>query len=137
LEPTGERTLAFVRLVNQFCSSTPAMLLAVVVVIAWALTGPMFRYSATWQAVIGIGTSIITFLMVFVLNSAQSRDTAAINAKLDALIAAINEADNRTIGLEQKDDAHTIHAEIVAAAAEAQAEAAAEAEEAARVELSA
>ena len=128
MEPTSERTLTFVRIVNQFCSSTPAMVLAFIAVVVWVATGPYFRYSLNWQAVISIGTSIITFLMVFVLNSAQSRDTAAINAKLDALIWAINEADNRMIGIEQKDDAHAIHAEVVAAAAEADAEAAAEVE---------
>jgi low affinity Fe/Cu permease len=123
LVPAGERTLSFVRVVNQFCSSSQAMALAFVAVAAWAVAGPFLHYSANWQSVIGIGTSIITFLMVFVLNSAQSRDTAAINAKLDAVIGAIGEADNRMIGLEQKDDAHTIHAEVVAAVAEAEAEA--------------
>lgn len=98
------------------------MLLAFIAVVVWAVSGPYVHYSASWQSVIGIGTSIITFLMVFVLNSAQSRDTAAINAKLDAVIGALEAADNRMIGLEQKDDAHTIHAEVVAAVVEAEAE---------------
>jgi low affinity Fe/Cu permease len=118
-----ERARGFARLVNLFCASPAAMALAFVVVVAWIVSGPFFHYSTGWQLVINTGTSVVTFLMVFVLNSAQSRDTAAINAKLDAVIGAIESADNRMIGLEKKDDAHAIHAEVVAAVEAVEAEA--------------
>ena len=66
-----------------------------------AATGAAFtHYSENWQLIINAGTTIVTFLMVFVLNHAQSRDTSAINAKLDSLILAIERADNRFVGLE-------------------------------------
>ena len=71
----------------------------------WAVSGPFFHFSDGWQLVINTGTTIITFLMVFVLNNAQCRDTSAINAKLDAIIYAIDAADNRLIGLERKTEA--------------------------------
>jgi low affinity Fe/Cu permease len=118
----GGRVRTFARVVSEFSSSPAALGLAFLVVIAWIVSGPFFHYSNEWQLVISTGTSVITFLMLFVLNSAQSRDTAAINAKLDAVIVSIEEADNRMIGLERKDDAQTIHAEVVAAVEEAEAE---------------
>jgi low affinity Fe/Cu permease len=109
---------AFARTVNEFCSSPAATALAFAVVIAWALSGPHFHFSDGWQLVINTGTTIVTFLMVFVLNNAQSRDTSAINAKLDAIICSIEAADNRMIGLEKQTDltAKTIHDEVVGAA---------------------
>ena len=77
-----------------------AFLTCVLLVIVWAITGPAFKFSETWQLVINTGTTIITFLMVFILNNAQSRDTTAINLKLDSLILAVERADNRLVGLE-------------------------------------
>jgi low affinity Fe/Cu permease len=101
---TMDRFGAFTRSVNRFCSSPAATAAAFIIVLVWALCGPIFHYSDAWQLIINTGTTIVTFLMVFVLNNAQSRDTAAINAKLDALIVAIEKADNRAIGLEAKTD---------------------------------
>jgi low affinity Fe/Cu permease len=111
---------AFARRVNEFCSSPAATALAFAVVIAWALSGPHFHYSDGWQLVINTGTTIVTFLMVFVLNNAQSRDTSAMNAKLDAIICSIEAADNRMIGLERQTDlaARTIRDEVVSAVEE-------------------
>ena len=94
----------FARAVNAFVSSPAATLSAFVVVVLWAACGPVFHYSDGWQLLINTGTTIITFLMVFVLNNAQSRDTSAMNSKLDALIIAIAQADNRMVGLERKSD---------------------------------
>jgi len=74
-------------------------ILAAVIVIAWAATGPVFHYSDTWQLVINTGTTIITFLMVFVIQNTQNRDGAAIQAKLDELIRSSG-AQNRFIGIE-------------------------------------
>lgn len=76
-----------------------AFILAVVVIIAWAITGPVFHYSDTWQLVINTGTTIITFLMVFVIQQSQNKDTMALQIKLNELIAA-SRASNRLIDVE-------------------------------------
>ena len=95
---------AFARTVNRFVSSPAATATAFVIVVVWALCGPAAHYSDGWQLIINTGTTIVTFLMVFVLNNAQSRDTSAINSKLDALIVALEAADNRAVGLEYRAD---------------------------------
>jgi low affinity Fe/Cu permease len=76
-----------------------AFILAVVVIIAWAVTGPVFHFSDTWQLVINTGTTIITFLMVFVIQQSQNKDTMALQIKLNELIAASG-ASNRLINVE-------------------------------------
>ena len=75
-------------------------LLCLTVVVIWAVTGPLFRFSNGWQLFINTGTTIVTFLMVFLIQNAQNRDASAIQAKLDELIRAIREARNEFIGLE-------------------------------------
>src|ERR1700733_16271039 len=95
---------AFTRVVNNFCASPAATAAAFIIIVVWAVCGPIFHYSDAWQLVINTGTTIVTFLMVFVLNNAQSRDTSAINSKLDALIVALEAADNRAVGLEYRAD---------------------------------
>jgi low affinity Fe/Cu permease len=77
------------------------------IVLVWAVSGPLFHFSDGWQLVINTGTTIVTFLMVFVLNNAQYRDTAAINVKLDAIIISIDAADNRLVGIERKTEAQS------------------------------
>ncbi len=77
--------------------------LSVLTILVWALTGPLFGFSDTWQLVINTGTTVITFLMVFLIQSTQNRDGAAIQAKLDELIRA-SAAQNRYIGIEQLTD---------------------------------
>ena len=74
--------------------------ISILVIVVWALTGPMFHYSDTWQLIINTGTTIITFLMVFLIQNTQNRDGAAIQAKLDEIIRA-SAAQNRYIGIEQ------------------------------------
>jgi low affinity Fe/Cu permease len=74
--------------------------LAVAVVVAWAVTGPMFDYSDTWQLVINTGTTIVTFLMVFLIQNTQNRDSSAVQLKLDELIRAHAGARNRLLTLE-------------------------------------
>jgi low affinity Fe/Cu permease len=71
-----------------------------VVVVAWAVTGPAFNYSDTWQLVINTGTTIVTFLMVFLIQSTQNRDSKAIHLKLDELLRAITKARTGMVGLE-------------------------------------
>ena len=70
------------------------------IVLIWAVSGPIFRFSETWQLVINTGTTIITFLMVFLIQNTQNRDGAAMQAKLDELVYAVKKADARFIGIE-------------------------------------
>jgi low affinity Fe/Cu permease len=81
-----------------------AFITALGVVIVWALLGPVFHYSDTWQLVINTGTTIITFLMVFLIQSAQNRDTEALRLKLDALILALSNVSNAFVDVEELDD---------------------------------
>jgi len=74
------------------------------VVLIWAVTGPVFRYSETWQLVINTGTTIVTFLMVFLIQNTQNRDAAAMHAKMDELIYAVKKADAAFIGIEHLTD---------------------------------
>jgi low affinity Fe/Cu permease len=77
-----------------------AFILAVFLIIGWAVTGPIFHFSDTWQLVINTGTTIITFLMVFVIQQSQNKDTMAVHLKLNELIAASGTASNRLVDVE-------------------------------------
>ena len=81
-----------------------AFLLALAIIIVWAVTGPLFAFSDTWQLVINTGTTIVTFLMVFLIQNSQNRDGAAMQAKLDELIRAVGDARNPFIGIEHMTD---------------------------------
>ena len=78
--------------------------LAVLLILVWGVTGPMFKYSDTWQLVINTGTTIITFLMVFLIQNSQNRDGAAMQAKLDELLRAVDKAREKFIGIEHLTD---------------------------------
>src|SRR5579859_7845560 len=80
-----------------------AFVLAVLVVLAWAVTGPMFHFGDTWQLVINTGTTIVTFLMVFLIQNTQNRDSAAVHIKLDELIRS-SQAHNALLNLEELDE---------------------------------
>jgi len=80
--------------------STTAFILAVLTVIIWAVSGPFFNYSETWQLVINTGTTIITFLMVFLIQKAQNKDSLAIQLKLNELVASHELASNRLVDIE-------------------------------------
>ena len=81
-----------------------AFLIALLVVVVWALTGPVFHFSDTWQLVINTGTTIITFLMVFLIQNTQNRDARAMHLKLDELIRVIREARNDLVDIEDSAD---------------------------------
>jgi low affinity Fe/Cu permease len=85
--------------------------LAIIVVIVWAVSGPLFGFSDTWQLVINTGTTIVTFLMVFLIQRAQNKDAQAVALKLNELIAALEGASNRLINAESlpEDDLRTLH----------------------------
>ena len=86
--------------VTQWTGSTSAFSLACAIILVWALTGPVFHYSDTWQLVINTGTTIITFLMVFLIQRSQNKDSLAIHLKLNELVAAKRGASNRLIDVE-------------------------------------
>lgn len=86
--------------ITRASGSPTAFIAAVLLVIVWAAVGPLAGFSETWQLVINTGTTIITFLMVFVIQQSQNKDTMAIQLKLNELIAAIEEADNKLIDIE-------------------------------------
>ncbi len=86
-------------------TGTPgAFIIACVIVIVWVVTGPVFHFSDTWQLVINTGTTIITFLMVFVIQQSQNKDTVAIHLKLNELIASQQKASNRLVDIEDLTD---------------------------------
>lgn len=81
-----------------------AFILAASVVVVWGITGPLFGYSDTWQLVINTGTTIITFLMVFLIQNAQNRDTKALQIKIDEILYSIKDAHNALLDLEEMED---------------------------------
>lgn len=81
-----------------------AFVLAAMVVVVWAISGPIFQYSDTWQLVINTGTTIVTFLMVFLIQNAQNRDTKALQIKIDEILYSLKDAHNALLDLEELED---------------------------------
>jgi low affinity Fe/Cu permease len=94
----------FSSIVTQWAGSSSAFALALLVILVWLVTGPNFQFSNTWQLVINTGTTIVTFLMVFLIQRAQNKDSRAIHFKLNELVAAIEGASNRLIDVEGLDE---------------------------------
>src|SRR5678815_4649614 len=95
---------AFATRCSQVAGSRLTFLTAVLLIIVWAVTGPFFHYSDAWQLVVNTATTIITFLMVFLIQSAQNRDSHALHLKLDEVIRSLRGANNRMIDIEKLSD---------------------------------
>lgn len=91
----------FSAVVTKATGGPAAFIIATIIIILWGITGPVFHFSDTWQLVINTGTTIITFLMVFVIQHSQNKDTIALQLKLNELIASNSRASNRLISIEE------------------------------------
>jgi len=94
----------FARWSTKWTGSSWAFALAVATIVIWLVTGPMFEFSNTWQLVINTGTTIVTFLMVFLIQNTQNRDAQVFHLKLDELIRAVSEARNELVDMEDLSD---------------------------------
>jgi low affinity Fe/Cu permease len=96
------------RIVTAWTGSSWAFAIAVLVIVGWLVTGPIFHYSDTWQLVINTGTTIVTFLMVFLIQRSQNKDALAVHLKLNEVVAAIQGASNRLIDAEDLTEAELV-----------------------------
>ncbi|MBF0524211.1 MAG: low affinity iron permease family protein [Deltaproteobacteria bacterium] len=94
----------FAKTTSRATGRSTAFMMAVAVIIVWVLSGPLFHFSDTWQLVINTGTTIITFLMVFLIQNTQNRDSEALQVKLDEIIRSIDGAHNGLLDLEELED---------------------------------
>jgi low affinity Fe/Cu permease len=104
LQPAGNVFERIAGKITRIAGSAGAFFTALVVVIVWSATGPLFGYSNTWQLIINTSTTIVTFLMVFLIQQSQNKDTVAIQIKLNELIACNEKASNRLIDVEDLSD---------------------------------
>jgi len=102
----------FATVATKWTGSTTAFIICLATVVAWGLSGPIFHYSDTWQLTINTGTTIVTFLMVFLIQRTQNKDSLAIQLKLNEIVAAVEGASNRLISVEDlsEDELNVLHA---------------------------
>src|SRR5262245_45134951 len=101
----------FSQKITEYSGTSWAFIVAVTVIVVWFATGPLFHYSDTWQLVVNTATTIVTFLMVFVIQRTQNKDTQAIHLKLNELVAALKGASNRLVDVEDlsEEELKTLH----------------------------
>jgi low affinity Fe/Cu permease len=104
--PNSKKSLftKFARITSLYTGKPITFILAVGVILVWAISGPLFKFSDTWQLVINTGTTIVTFLMVFLIQNTQNRDTEALQLKLDEIVRSIKGAKNQVLDLEELDE---------------------------------
>jgi low affinity Fe/Cu permease len=107
----GQALERFSRKATEATGTSSAFILALLVIIVWIVTGPLFHFSDTWQLVINTGTTIVTFLMVFLIQRSQNKDALAIHLKLNEIVAALEGASNRLIDVEDlsEEEIKTLH----------------------------
>ncbi len=107
----GRRLETFSTAVTKWTGGSQAFALACGVIVVWLVSGPIFDYSNTWQLVINTGTTVVTFLMVFLIQRSQNKESMALHLKLNELVAAMEGASNRLIDIEDlnEDELHTLH----------------------------
>jgi len=104
----GQKLELASRAVTDWTGSSWAFAIAALVIVVWLVTGPIFHYSDTWQLVINTGTTVVTFLMVFLIQRSQNKDSLAIHLKLNELVAAVHGASNRLIDVEALTEAELV-----------------------------
>ena len=106
LRLTGRRSVfdRFAGSITRLAGTPWAFALALISIVLWAATGPVFRFSETWQMVVNTGTTIVTFLMVFLIQQSQNKDSLALHVKLNELLAANERASNRVVAVEDLDE---------------------------------
>ena len=109
--PLGKMLERFSRKATEATGTSSAFILALLVIVVWIVTGPLFHFSDTWQLVINTGTTIVTFLMVFLIQRSQNKDALAIHLKLNEIVAALEGASNRLIDVEDlsEEEIKTLH----------------------------
>ena len=109
--PISQMLERFSRKATEATGTSAAFIIAVLVIVVWIITGPLFHFSDTWQLVINTGTTIVTFMMVFLIQRSQNKDALAIHLKLNEIVAALEGASNRLIDVEDLTEAEikTLH----------------------------
>jgi len=101
----GHHFERFAHAVSRFVGSTTAFLIALGLILLWIALGPVFHYSSTWQLAVNTGTTIVTFLMVFIIQRTQNKEALAVQLKLNEVVAALQGASNRLVNVEDMEEA--------------------------------
>ena len=107
----GRRFERFAHAVGRFAGTTAAFLIALGLILLWLALGPVFHYSSTWQLAVNTGTTVVTFLMVFLIQRTQNKEALAVQLKLNEVVAALQGASNRLVNVEDlgEDELHVLH----------------------------
>jgi low affinity Fe/Cu permease len=110
-QSVGRRFERFAHGISHFAGSTAAFLIALGLIVLWLLLGPVFHYSSTWQLAVNTGTTVVTFLMVFLIQRSQNKEALAVQLKLNEVVAALQGASNRLVNVEdlEEGDLEVLH----------------------------